>query len=76
MDPLQDAIKMFNQAIQQGNQMIKIFEQKKPENSYRQSLRESTEPMGETHSPGIRGERHTRLLPTAKNKVPSRILGK
>jgi len=76
MDPLKDAINFVNQAIQQSNRMIAQIFPQKPENSYRQSLRESTEPMGEIHSPGIRGERHTRLLPTAKNKVPSRVLRK
>jgi len=77
MDPLQDAIKFLDQVTRQINQVF----QPKPENSYRQSLRESTEPqrspLGQIHSPGIRGERHTWLLPPAeKRKVPSRTLGK
>lgn len=75
MDPLKDAIKFVNQAIQQGNQMIaQMFPQKK-QNSYLQSLRESTEPVGEIHSPGIRGERHTWLLNNNK-KLPPTVLRK
>jgi hypothetical protein len=77
MDPLQEIVKSFNQVTQQINQTIQhMFSEPEPENSYRQSLRESTEPMGEIHGPGIRGERLTWLFPPAKEKKPSIILSK